>query len=349
MNSEKILDMLCVYVKTGARPPPDMSAHIIKQLPNIDPTLHETHYILADELAKLPEENCPYARDIYMRLVLERLCAQMSLVKHPSIEQMLPILQVKLKIVCKNIKDHNESVFDLLKAFVNFTNAFVNEYKFDTKEILSVAKSNSDFFAIILRPVIQFTVDTLSSATDNPCVVERLHFAMDAVHKMITLMSDINHIVVVRIFSEFEIYQRYHREAMVLLTENFTKMLSNLGNYLISYVVGRPFDTVFLNRIRAYFNSKYCPISWRPLVQTVIEIIQGLPAMICWECRFEHVVQKVNVMTLLVEDMARPIPNAIFALEEIISSLELQRSQHRFKLLISIMIMRRILQHVNQH
>jgi hypothetical protein len=349
LDSKKILDLLKDYLKTGARPPPGLSAHILEQLPNIDPNLRETHYLLADVFAKLPEEFCPYNRDVNMRSVLGRLCTKMSTVKHQSIEQMLPILQEKLMIVGKNIEDHNEFVIVLLKNFLSFINAYVNDHKFNTKEILRLVRSNSDFFAIILRPLVQFTFDTINSASENPCVVERLHFGIDAVHQMIALMSNINHTVVGRIFSEFEIFNRRQREAMVLFYENITNMLSNLGNRFVSYVAGRPFDMIFLDRTRSYLDSKSCPISWRPVVEATIGMLQGLPAMVCRDCQHEHVVQKVNELILIVQNMHKSVPGAVLVLENIISSLEQQRSQRMFELFMTIMVIRRILQNVNQH
>jgi len=294
LDGDKVLAVLCDYVKTGTLPSPGMSAHIIAELSNTDPTLRDTHYILADELAKLPKENCPYTRDVYMRSVLERLCTKMSTVKHPSIEQMLPILQMKLKIVCQNIQGHNKIVTDLLKDLMRFLNSYVNEHSFNTEELLRVARGNSDLIAMSLRPVIQLSIDIITTALANECIIERLQLSINAIHQMIARMSGINHTVIGRIFSDFENFNCRQREAMVILTENLTNMLSNLGNCYVSYVTGRPFDTVFLDRIRAYLSSKSCPTSWRPVVETVIGTLQGpgcLQAMTCRECRHEHVVQ----------------------------------------------------------
>jgi len=274
----------------------------------------------------------------------------MRTVKHQSIEYMLPILQVKCDIIILNIQGHNNTVMDILRDFLRFLNSFVNEHSFNTDDLLQVIRGNLDLIAIVLRPVIQFIIDTITSSSANPCVFERLNFSIDAIHQMIALMNDINHSVIGRVFSEFERFQSRQREALILLTENLTNMLSNLGNRYASYIENRPFDQMFLNRIRAYSSSKSCPVSWRPLVEGVIGTLRGpdcLRAIICRDCRHEHVVHKVNGIIQLARNMCRQVPNIILALEEIITSLEhLQEQSHNFDLFMTLMVMRRILQHI---
>ena len=136
---------------------------------------------------------------------------------------------------------------------------------------------------------------------------------------------------------------------MVFFTQNFTNMLSNLVNRYASYVENRPFDAMFLARIIAYSNSKSCPVSWRLLVRAILGTLRGpecLQAIICRDCRHEHVVQKVNGIINHVRNMPRQVPGAIMALEEIITSLEQQRQSHNLNFFMTLMVMRRIFQHV---
>ena len=350
LDVAQILQILSDYLKTGTRPSLELSHHIISQLHSTNPELSATHRLLAEELAGLPDESCPYNRDRYMQRVFARLCQQMSTVKHPSIEKMFPIFKRKLEIVGMNIQGHNEIVINLFRDLLRFLNAYVNKHSFSTDDLLRVARGNGELFAISLRPMIQFCLDTITTATVQQCVIERLQFSMDAVHQMIALMSDIVHPVVGTILSEFERFNHQQREAFGVLTENLTNLLSNLGNRYASYVAGRPFDMVFLLRVSTYLSSCSCPMSYRPLVEAVLGTLQQGPsclrAITCSECRHEHVVQKVHELTAIARNMPRQVPGAIQALEEIVTSLNEQRQSRNLELFMTFLIMRRFLQNL---
>jgi hypothetical protein len=350
LDAPQILQILSDYLKTGTRPSSELSHHIISQLQNTNPVLSATHRLLAEELAGLPDQPCPYNRDCYMQRVLARLCQQMSTVKHPSIEQMFPILKRKLEIVGMNIQGHNEIAINLFRDLLRFLNAYVNERSFSTDDLLRVARGNGELFAISLRPMIQFCLDTIASAAEQPCRVERLQFSMDAVRQMIALMSDIVHPVIGTILLEFERFNHQQREVFGVLTENLINLLSNLGTRYASYVAGRPFDMDFPLRVSTYLSSCSCPMSYRPLVEAVLGTLQRGPsclrAITCSECRHEHVVQKVHELTAIARNMPRQVPGAIQALEEIITSLDQLRQSQNLELFMTFMIMRRILQNL---
>jgi hypothetical protein len=350
LDATRILQILSDYIKTGTRPSSGLSHHILSQLPNTEPKLRAIHRVLADELAALPHQPCPYIRDCYMQRVLARLCQEMSTVKHPSVEQIFPIVKRKLEIVGINIRGHNEIAIVLFRDVLRFLNAYVNERTFSTEDLLRVARGNGDLFALSLRPMVQLCIDTITTATVQPCVVERIEFSINAVHQMIALMSDIVHPVIGTILPEYERFNHRQREAFTILTANFTNLLQNVGNRYASYVEGRPFDTEFPLRVSAYLSSVSCPVSWRPLVEAVLGTLQQGPgclhAITCRERRYIHVLQKVNELTAIARNMPRQMPGAIQALEEIVTSLNEQRQSRNLELFMTYMIMIRILQNI---
>ncbi len=350
LDATQILQILSDYIKTGTRPPEVLSLHIKSQLAHIDPKLRAAHSLLANELAALPYQPCPYTRDCYMQGVLARLCQEMSTVVHPSIEEMFPTLKKKLNIVGANIKGHNQTAIDLFRDVLRFLNAYVNGRSFSTADSLQIARGNGELFALSLRPMVQLTIDTITAAAEQPCVVERLQFSINAVRQMIALMNDVAHPVIGTILPEYERFNHRQREAVEVLTENLTNLLQNLGNCYASYIAGSPFDIWFPLRVSAYLGSGSCPLSWRRLVEAVLITLQQGPsclqALTCRERRHDHVLQKVNELTTIARNMPRQVPSAIQTLEEIVTSLNEQRQSRNLELFMTYMIMRRILQNV---
>lgn len=348
LNTFQILEFLADYINTGTRPPPELSEHIKSLLTHTNPELRKVHRLLADEFASLPHQPCLYQRDCYMQGVLARLCQEMSTVKHPSMEQMFPILKKKLDIIGKNIKGHNQTMIVMFCDLLRFLNAYVNGRSFSTADSLRIARDSCELFALSLRPMIQLFIDTISAATEQPCIVERLQFSIDAVRQMIALMSDIVHPVIGTVLPHFERFISRKREEVRICTENLTNLLSNLGNRYASYVDGRPFDTVFPLRVREYLSSGSCPVSHRPLVEAVLGTLQQGPrclqAIPCRERRHQHVLQKVNELTGIARNMPRQVPGAIQTLEEIVTSLDQLQQSHNLELFMTLLVMRRILQ-----
>ena len=312
--------------------------------------MRATHRLLENELAALPHQPCPYQRDCYMQGVFARLCQEMSAVDHPSLKQMFSIFKKTLEIVDANIKGHNQTAIALFRDLLRFLNAYVNGRSFSTADSLQIDRERSELFALSLQPMVQLCIDTISAAAEQPCVVERLQFSIDAVRQMIALMSDIVHPVIGIILPEYERFISRKREEVRIRTENFINLLQNAGIRYASYVVGRPFDLNFPLRVMLYLNSSSCPVSYHPLVEAVLGTLQQGPgclqALTCRECRHEHVLQKVNELTAIARNMSRQVPGAIQALEEIVTSLNEQQQSYNLELFMTFMIMRRILHNV---
>jgi hypothetical protein len=269
----------------------------------------------------------------------------MSKVDHPRLKQMARDFKQMLEEVGSNIKNHNRVLITLFRAMLRYLNASINDGAFNTDDSLEIARSNWELFAHNLQPMVQLIIDTLSASPVQPCFYARLQNSVVVVRRMIALMSATEHDVIGTVFHEYERFNQQQKEALRLLEENIINLISNLCNCYASYVVGGPFNTRFPPRVSAYLASRSCPVSFHPLVQSILGTLQQGPgclqALTCRECRNDHVLQKVRVLTEIAQDMPRQIPGVIQALEEVRTSLvQLQRA-HDLELFMIFIIMSR--------
>lgn len=338
------------YISSGSLPCPKLLQYIEFTGEMECSDLCRVNRIIVAEFAALPHQPCFYARNRHMQRVLARFCQEMYAVEHPSLKQMAQLFNQMLEEVGANITKHNRIAVKLFRDMLRYLYASVNYGAFNTDEAQEIATVYWELFAHNLRPMVQLIIDTLTSSPVQPCVYARLQTSVDIVRRMIALMSDTVHPVVGTVLAEYERFNQEQKDALGLFEENVTNLIANLGNRYASYVVGRPFDTAFPLRVRAYLCSRSCPVSFHPLVQAILGTLQQGPdclnALTCRECRHEHVLQQVQVLTAIARNMPRQIPGVIQALEEIRTSLEQLQRAHELDLFMIFMIMRRILQNV---
>jgi len=341
------------YISSGTLPRPELLQYIEFTGEMKCSDCCRVNRIIVAEFAALPPQPCSYARNRYMQRVLARFCQEMYAVEHPSLKQMAQFFNQMLEEVGANITKHNRIAVKLFRDMLRYLYASIIDGAFNTDEAQEIARWYWELFAHNLRPMVQLIIDTLTSSPVQPCVYARLQNSVDIVRRMIALMSDTVHPVVGTVLAEYERFNQEQKEGLRLVEENVTNLVSNLGKRYASYVVGRRFDPAFPLRVRAYLCSRSCPVSFHPLVQAILGTLQQGPdclnALICRECRHEHVLQKVRALTAIAQNMPRQIPGVIQALEEIRTSLvQLQRA-HDLELFMIFMIMRRFFLNVAQN
>jgi hypothetical protein len=336
LNWDTVVSFLSTYLESGEPLLPQFSAHIIQQLPNTDPALHELHRTLAAQLNLLPREDCSAKRDVIVRGFIQTLLSQIGSLNHPSVNDVLPQLRALHRVLTQNIQGHYVAVTNLLDTFLIILEPMRNVRPFVVDDFLRCARGNRLKFALEIHPMVDLMIQIISLQREG-CLVARLDAYSNAMPQMLAMMSKINHSAVREALPKFEDLRRRQREMMEVLETSFRNMFSNLGNRLLSYIEGdMPFDVAFLKSLQGYGASTSCAEAWRPVVQAIQRILQNLPAMVCEECRRDHVKNVLVGLIPLVRDMARPVPGAVQILEEVIASIDQQRTVMRVLLLAMV-------------
>jgi hypothetical protein len=239
-------------------------------------------------------------------------------------------------VLTQNIQGHDVAVKDLLDTFRSILEPMMCARAVVVDDFLRCARGNRPKFALEIYPMVDLMIQIISSQREG-CLVARLVAYSNAMQQMLAMMSKINHGAVRKALPKFEELRRRQREMMEVLETSFRNLLSNLCNRLYSYTEGdMPFDVAFLESLQGYGASTSCAEAWRPVVQAIQRILQNLPAMICEECRRDHVKNVLVGLIPLVRDMARPVPGAVQILEEVIASIDQQRTVMRVLLLAMV-------------
>lgn len=348
LNWKLIVSVMITYLDSGEPLPPQLSAHIIQQLPNTDPALRELHRTLATQLGLLPREDCSAKRDVILLGFIQTLQRQMASLNHPSVNDVLPQLRSLHEVLTQNIQGHDVAIKDLLDTFRSILEPMMCARAVVDDDFLRCARGNRPKFALEIRPMVDLMIQIISSQRED-CLVARLDAYSNAMQQMLAMMSQINHSAVREALHKFEDLRRRQREMMEVLETGFLNMFSNLCNQLYSYTEGdMPFDVAFLESLQGYGASTSCAEAWRPVVQAIRRILQNLPAMICKECRRDHVKNVLVGLIPLVRDMARPVPGAVQILEEVITSIDRRRfvRQTVMRVLLLSMVRRALLRDI---